>query len=76
MNINRRKMLKFLAIGGGIGLIAKFLGDKDFFGLFSASDGKVVNKKDFDSFTIVEKQKELKIFSKDGDELFVIDNEK
>lgn len=75
MNTNRRKFLKLLVLGGGFALISKIFGD-DVVNFFDNRKEDAVNAKNFDNFDIIENNNGLKIYSKNGEELFVIDNEK
>jgi hypothetical protein len=75
VNHDRRKVLKFLAIGGGVGIFAKFFG-ADLFDLLSGQKPDSVNKRSFDKFLIEESKEGLNIYSEKGEELFVIDNER
>ncbi len=75
MNQNRRKILKFLVIGSSFGLLVRFFG-ADFVNLLSDRKEDTVDQKNFNKFNIVEGDDGLKIYSKNGEELFVIDNEK
>lgn len=75
MNQNRRRFLKLLVIGGSFGLITKFFGS-DLLNLFQGRKEDTVDQKNFDKFNIIENDNGLKVYSKNGEELFVIDNEK
>lgn len=75
MNQDRRNFLKLLLVGGGFGLAGTFLGPT----LLELAMGRredTVDAKNFSTFNVVENNGELKIFSKSGEELFVIDNGK
>ncbi|MDP3958171.1 MAG: hypothetical protein Q8Q36_01755 [bacterium] len=63
-----------MAIGGGAGLLASILGVR-LWDLFGGQED-AVNARSFDGFKIVEKGKELRVYSRKGEEIFVIDNEK
>lgn len=75
VNYDRRKFLKFLAIGGGVGLTAKIFGS-DVLNFLSGRTADSVDTKNFAGFNIVQKGNELRIFSKKGEEIFTIDDER
>ncbi|OGY44225.1 MAG: hypothetical protein A3B89_03700 [Candidatus Buchananbacteria bacterium RIFCSPHIGHO2_02_FULL_40_13] len=71
VNKNRRNLLKFLLIGGGALLLGKFLSPKflEFF-----SDATTENN--FVGFQVVQKGKELTIYDRTGEAIFIIDDKK
>lgn len=69
MDINRRKFIKILLIGGASFIVGKTLGP-----LYSKFfDNTPVVKNDSTLFKIVENAKELSIFDSSGEEIFQID---
>lgn len=75
MNYDRRKLLKILAVAGGVGLYAKFFGSStvDF---LARQTGSGVRVSESNQFRIEEQGGALNIYSKEGEQLFVIDNER
>lgn len=71
MNKNRRNLFKFLLIGSGALLLGKIFGP-DLLKFFSDSK----TEKDFKGFRVIENKKELSIYDKTGEKIFVIDKEK
>jgi hypothetical protein len=70
MDKNRRNFLKFSLIGGGAILLGKVFGS-DLLNLFSGQK----TEKTFNNFRIVENNKELIIYGKTGEAIFIIDKE-
>jgi hypothetical protein len=70
MDKNRRNFLKISLIGGGALFLGKIFGS-DLMNLFSKSE-KVT---DFNNFRIEENDKELVIYGKSGEAIFIIDKE-
>ena len=75
INQNRRRFLKFLAVGGGAGLLGSIFGSSvwDF---FTGRTSDTIDQKNFVGFRIVQEGKILKVFSKKGEPIFIIDDEK
>ena len=73
MNQNRRKLLKILAIGGGVGLFAKFFGTSTI-DLITGRNEDAIDPGNLNNFKIKESGEGMTVYSKDGEELFVIDN--
>jgi hypothetical protein len=73
MNHNRRKFLKILAIGGGMALVSKFFG-AGILGFFSPDKGQSITRKNIGNFQVEESKDGLTIFSKKGEEIFIIDD--
>lgn len=67
--------MKFLFVGGTLGVLAKIFG-RDLFDFFSGFSSDAVVKRNFKSFDVEESGETLSIFSKNGEEVFVIDDEK
>lgn len=73
MNHDRRKFLKILALVGGVGLYTKFFG-ADTINLITGRSGS--DSRESGQFRIEEDNGSLNIYSKGGESLFVIDNER
>ena len=74
MKENRRKFLKYLLIGSGAFLLGKFLHSGA--GLFSSDKSSPeANSKEylFKNFRIVETDKELSFYERDGDKILIIE---
>ncbi len=71
IDTKKRTFLKALAIGGGVLAIGKIFGPSVEDVIF----GPTITK-DFDQFSVSENKRELKVFSKDGEEIFIMDNER
>lgn len=67
----KRNFLKVLAVGGGALVIGKFLGPK----VEEMVYGPTITK-EFDEFNVSQNRKELTITTKDGEEIFIMDNER
>jgi len=67
----RRNFIKFLALGGGALVLGKILGPKALDLLYGPP---VV--KDFQRFKVTETRTKFTISTKEGEEIFVMDNEK
>jgi len=67
----RRNFLKILAVGGGALVLGKFLGPK----IDEMVYGPTTTK-EFDQFNVSQNRKELTISTKDGEEIFIMDNER
>ena len=68
---NRRNFIKALAFGGGAIVLGKLFGSS----IVDLFYGPSVTK-DFKQFNVTENRKTFTISSKDGEPLFVMDNEK
>jgi len=66
-NPNRRKLLKFLLIGSGILVLGKIFGSR----LFGSSGSK--EEYLFENFRVTEDKKELIIYDKTGEKIFIIE---
>jgi hypothetical protein len=73
MDKDRRNFLKISLLGGGALLLAKIFGS-DFMNLFSRE--KETKLTDFQGFKVSEDNKELVIYDKNGEAIFIIDNGK
>lgn len=73
MNRNRRRLLKILVIGGGVGLFAKFFGESSL-NLLTGRNNDVIDAAHLTNFQIKESEDGMTVYSKKGEELFVIDN--
>lgn len=70
-NLYRRNLLKLLAVGGGAFLVGKLSGPVlDYF-----TGDKVISMRDFQDFSFVETNRELKVLDKDGDEILIVDKD-
>lgn len=74
MDKNRRNFLKFSLLGGGALLLGKILGP-ELMKVFSESS-KSNKVTDFNNFRIEENNKELVIYGKSGEAIFIIDKGK
>jgi hypothetical protein len=73
INQNRRKFLKWVAIGGGVFAVWKIFGSSaKFFGVSDESGGKETI---FDNFRITETGKNLTVYEKSGKEIIVIEKD-
>lgn len=72
INENRRKFLKWAAIGGGSFALWKIFGSSAKF--FGASD-ELSKETLFDNFRILETGKDLTIYEKSGKEIIVIEKD-
>ncbi len=66
----RRNFLKILAFGGGAAVLGRLFGP----GLLDMFYPKVT--KDFQQFRVTETRRKFSISTKDGEEIFVMDDEK
>ena len=71
LNKNRRNFLKVLAFGGGALVLGKIFGPK----LLDIYYGPT-KEKDFENFKVTEDRRGFIVSSKDGEEVFVMDNDK
>ncbi|MDO8493158.1 MAG: twin-arginine translocation signal domain-containing protein [bacterium] len=67
LNIDRRRFLKILAMGGGVLAIGKIY---NFF-----TQNRIISETDFKNFKMVETGKELKFSDEEGAEILIIDKD-
>ena len=70
INKKKRNLIKFVALGGGVLALGKIFGPKFLDFLY----GPAVTK-DFKQFNVTENRKEFTVSTKDGEPIFVMDNE-
>ncbi len=69
VNKSRRNFIKFAGIGGVALIVGKFLGPE----ILDLLSPKTV--KEFDRFKVTESRREFTVSTKDGEEIFIMDNE-
>ncbi|OGN29487.1 MAG: hypothetical protein A3A33_03590 [Candidatus Yanofskybacteria bacterium RIFCSPLOWO2_01_FULL_49_25] len=71
INSYRRNLLKLLLVGGGAFLVGKFA--SPFINFWNGD--KVIDEKIFQNFKFVETGNALKVFDKEGSEIFVFEKD-
>jgi len=71
INTNRRKIILFAGGGALLFALGKLFGPL----LNFSSKDDVISRQDFENFNIVDGKKELKVFTKKGEEVLIIEKE-